>query len=454
MNDQHPAIVIGEPIPEVEPRVDPERIRMMRLANRWFGWFIVMVLFMAGASSLMRLGFVGRLVLLGVGFVLWMFFVVYQRVFGDLAKNRRTQNRFSSLDDLEGKWAVPLRVHVQYYGLIFGLIVSMQFLMLSEVNWTGLGLNLGMYTAGIGVVLLVLGFRGREPGQISCRKCWYPLVGLTLPCMCPECGISILDETRTTDRPGVRTPWLKVVGAGMLIIGSAITYGSVAKPLAMYRMMPARTLQNLATSDRRAFENLTANPMTPDQTSGFIDRLVDAYEADDLGYQQGVWLWDQMVVGTLTKDQMDRMLAFIPEIEIDAVASARAGESVEISLRSADPDPSNSRFRPYYFFGGFEIEGDEERHAQSSHYKEWKYLYQDLFRSEFSKENPKNRPFHTVTLDRDQAINITAHVVVVIGDPRSLVRFDWDEEQKPVFNFQPVWYRVIEIEHTIEVIED
>ena len=454
MNDQHPAIVIGEPIPEVEPRIDLDRLDAMRKANRILRWTVGVFVIVSLTAMMMDIGFVGRLVFLTVVLGVIVVLGIRSKSWRAAGIAARGNNWLTKEGRQGGEWGIPLRISLEYYALFFALMMSVQSLMFIDGRLSAIGSYFGFFVVYGGIGLLFVAGYGREPGPISCRECSYPLVGLTLPCMCPECGVSLLDASRTTDRPRVRSAWFVPVGVVLIVMGGLMSYMSFAKPSLMYQTLPGGVLRNLAITDRDALEELMKNPMTAEETSGFIDSLIEQHETDELGYRQGKWLGDQFAVGGFSQDQIDRLMRFVPEIAIDAPERVRVGDSVEISLRSVEPDRPSGSFYLYYFFAGFRVDDDPVGYSSSDHFKRWKYLHEELFRSPGIEEDPSNRPFHVLEFSETGNVRIRARVAVVVGDPRALMGFLWDESMEPMFSVPPGWYRIVDLEHSIEVVEE
>lgn len=435
----HPDVVVGEPIPEIEPRVDSaclDAARDVMVLNKWCA--------------------VGVLVLLAIKLVLdpglWVSVAVGLLVFAFLLtkkwKNKKVLDRL-----LEDRWCIPVRENFHYHSS--GLMMLMGFYVLISVpdDIGFLVITFGIWLIVCGAYALVFCRRVCQPGQISCKECSYSLVGLTLPCSCPECGQGMYDGLWTTDRPRVRLPGLVWGGWVGMILGVWLTVTSLARPGMLYGMLPSSALKTMAVTDGKAFEQITQFPMTPEETEVLIESLIAESQNGRLGYQQSDWLGAMMETGGLSADQIEAVMAVLPPVKIRAPSVGRVGEKIELSLETKKVRLASTRFIPYYHFRGFRIGDDSELYEGSDHLRVWRYLYEDLFRSDFVSESWQNRPFYEFTPEESGVVVVRARVVIALTGVMNQRTFEWGEDGEGAFEKEPMWMRVVDLEHTILVTE-
>ncbi len=444
MKNIHPDYVAGEPVPRVEPRVDPVKLEYAKGFLLWARWATGLLVVLLIVYGVLGVSIWVRGITLGV-------LVIGAVVFAIRPKQRAMKKH--SMEHQKDKWALPFRIwlETQFYGMFF--ILFAQGLMSPSDGVSGMATYLGILMIVDGAALVILRFRAREPGQICCEECSYELVGLTLPCMCPECGSSLLDVSFTTDRPRVRSAWFFRVGMPMVPIGFAVIGFGIVRPSVFYGPVPKSVLIPLAVSDRGAFKQLMTKKLDGDEQDRLENGIIDAYRRGGrvpiVG--QGQWISDQAAAGLLDEAQLELLFGEIEEIWIDADRVAKVGDSVEIRIGIEDKFFLNATMYPGYYFHGFSIGDDSALYGGSVFERYWVSLkYQDNGR----RRNMDSGPPRFVFVPEDSGeVLIRAKVVMVYYDAiaKGNASFGWGMDGEPVFEPEPSWYRVIDLEHRLNV---
>ncbi|MBO6512527.1 MAG: hypothetical protein JJ974_01000 [Phycisphaerales bacterium] len=348
-------------------------------------------------------------------------------------------------------WDIPLRDNIRFYMLIIAMILLSQILLMSGFDFSGTVMSLSLYIFYAGIVLMVLSVRAREPGQISCDRCSYPLTGLTLPCMCPECGVSILDESYTTDRPRVRWGWLWQVGVVTILLGGSLTYLSFAKPAVLYSVMPRGALSTLFSGDEQAFAQLISEPMTIEEKKALIDSLIEQSQDDWVGSTQRGWLVACYLDGSLQPDQLNAIMEGLPPIELSCPETVKIGQSIEVALKSSLPSLASGSLVPTYFFRGFVVDPELEQHGGSEDPRPWISLIQDRLERFATSSFEIDQPRLSFAVTQAGRVVVRARVVLVLTDLQNIESFAWDEEGEGTFEQEPDWIKTIDLERVIEV---
>tara|TARA_R110000868_G_scaffold226872_1_gene479770 strand:- start:299499 stop:300845 length:1347 start_codon:yes stop_codon:yes gene_type:complete len=448
MKRPHPDIVVGQPIPEIEPRINQPRLRLTRSLSVWWAACIVMILIMSVIRTVFSLGVEYFMFFMGATLVLWFAPLLRPTKIIE-AGYRKARNGASDPDH----WDIPIMDHSIHLVMTWGMMIAFSTLIM--IGGFALAFALiGIYMVAGGMAVIFLARMARQPAQISCEECSYPLVGLTLPCMCPECGRSLLEATDTTDFPRVRSPWFVRVGVGMIGVGLLLAYSGFLNPGKFYKVFPQKVLGSMAVKDRDAFEQLTGSPMTPEQTQMLIESLLEESTRDELGYPQSRWLGQVYEAGGLSKSQIEAVMERVPPISIRVpMGPVRVGQEVEISLTSNEMDLASSGFRVFYFFAGFQVGDDPDLREGSDDFRIWMYLNRDMGYVGFAHQVRMNRPTYAFTPKRSGEITVRARVLVVLANPKSLQNFTWDNETNGVLETKPDWSRVLDLEAMIVVEE-
>lgn len=448
MKRPHPDIVVGQPIPEIEPRINQPRLRLTRSLSVWWAACIVMILIMSVIRTVFSLGVEYFMFFMGATLVLWFAPLLRPTKIIE-AGYRKTRNGASDPDH----WDIPIVDHSIHLVMTWGMMIAFSTLIM--IGGFALAFAfVGIYMVAGGMAVIFLARMARQPAQISCEECSYPLVGLTLPCMCPECGRSLLEATDTTDFPRVRSPWFVRIGGAMILVGLLIAYTGFSNPGRFYKVFPQNVLGSMAVKDRDAFEQLTGSPMTPEQTQTLIESLLEESRRGELGYPQSRWLGDVYEAGGLSESQIEAVMEQVPPITIRVPnGPVRVGRTLEISLTCAEPDLPSRAFRVYYYFAGFQIDDDPEAHEGNDHYRFANYLYYDFGNMLPSNQEEMTPPIYSFIPISAREIRVRARVLVVLTDPKNLLTFTWDSSMNGVFETQPSWMRVLDLEALI-VVED
>ncbi|MBL4809853.1 MAG: hypothetical protein JKY43_07345 [Phycisphaerales bacterium] len=455
----HPDIVIGEAIPEIELRIDYERLAVVRRLNIWWRWCLVFSLALTAVSVILRPGFIIGIGMVAVVLVLWIV-PLFGRSIRAQRRRMREANRLQKSTS-SNFWNIPFRDLTETQIMILGLMVI--FLFLNNVSG-GLGSILsifGIYAFMGGIGIIAYGYHARQPGQISCVKCSYPLVGLTIDCRCPECGIFILSPLDTSDCPRIRSPWFWRIGLTMSILGGVLTYINYANPAAFYAPVPRAVLLKLAPTDREAFERIVSNPMSQEQTDELIEKLVSSDIHRDsayMSYWQRQWLSEQFVAGLLSDDQANRVLELADDIWIKAPATGRVGEPITLGLNTNGDFDAGGGMKPRYYFGGFVIGEDPTPHQRGTNLRSISLITEQIKdsirslmpESHLARIEAMKPPVYVFIPEQPGVVTIRVRLVLAILPVAGPQTIDWENGDQR-FQTQPLWVRTIDLEHTITI---
>ncbi len=440
----HPDYVIGEPIPEVEPRVNEEVLVAARALTRRRVWFLVVYVVVLIASGFVPMGFGVRLGVAVVGLAVWC--GMYWRFRKPMLMREKDQ------------WCIPFRDESRYE------MVSVVGTMMLAVSMS-VGGEISQLVGWAGIVFFLVGLvwvtnvvRGREPGQMSCKGCSYSLVGLTIPCDCPECGVRIYSVEETTDRPRVSLLGLRWIGVGMMVAGLAIMWTGFFQPGAMYGQMPRSALLGLAATDEKAFVEVIGLPMTQAERSALIDGLI----AEDVrngvwsrySYEQRDWLRQCLSDGSMSKAQLGRMLdGYADEgvIGIDAPAKGRVGEEMTVRLLGKRV---GSPFRPQYYFRGYRIGDDPALYAGSVYPRSFFKVTKGGRKHYSGTSGYDSEPVYALVPTEPGEVIVRGQVVfTLIRGAQYNTLIDWEKPVEEGFEAgkELLWHHVVELEHRILV---
>ena len=441
----HPDIVVGEPIPEIEPRVNEVVLAHTLAWTRGSRWVVAVLFVLVVGFTIFRVSMTVRYFAVGVfyfGFMAW----VFRPSMRELRKSRKKH--------AADKWSIPLGVAIKFLILLGLIILLLLILLMADNGISGLSSYIGMMALFIGGALIHAGRNAREPGQVCCVDCEYPLVGLTIPCECPECGRMIYDPSWTTDRPRVRSGWFMWGGVFAMAFGGLIFYSSFANPGLMYGPMPRGVLLQLAPTEKGAFNQLIRRPMDQSQTDELIERLIAGNEGkggwDFNTNDQQRWLSQFAGTGRVSRDQYERMFGRVADwVRIELVKTpgnkiVKVGKEAEVRLASTRyinlPD---SGVIVRYFFNGFEIGDDAD---PVGGLKGENYL--SFLDAKVGDRSYRYVPRASFTPTQSGLVVIRARVVVVMHAVRLGVPIRWDHPDG-LFETEPEWWTMIELEDTI-----
>lgn len=434
---------VHDPIPEIELRYNkPMRAGYESFARH--AWWAIAAIFVSQLciAIFLKKTITGTLLSMGFGFGI-MFFMV-----GIVYKAQLKEGK----NDPDDPWGVPIRDQIRYwffYAIVMWSVMA-GFRMFSDGIIEGV-FSLAWYTLMFGVGLALFGRYARQPGQISCIKCDYPLVGLQLPCPCPECGTTISYLTDATDRPRARDTRLVLIGIAIAVLSLATIVLRFYRPQALYTAMPRATLIQLAPNDHGAFESLMGTAMTPEEEELLIEGMFNSRTGFTSGssYEQGEWFGNMITQGRLSTDQLTELYAEYVRIEIDAPDQVRVGDSARLTLRAkyvrASPDM-------WYFFHGFQIDEDPTPLGRMD-----RALSRTFIVGDPDPDHIKSgyAPVYSWIPETPGTYTIRARVIFALGSGYSFSKaVVWTDEDLPEYPNPPIWSRVIDLEHTIEVVNE
>ncbi len=434
---------VHEPIPEIELRYnEPMRAGYESFARH--AWWAIAAIFVSQLclAIFLKKTITGTLLSMGFGFGI-LFFMV-----GIVYKAQRKAGK----NDPNDLWGVPIRDQIRYwffYAIVMWSVMA-GFRMFSEGIIEGI-FSLAWYTLMFGVGFVVCGRFARQPGQISCMKCDYPLVGLQLPCPCPECGTTISYLSDAIDRPRARDTRLVLIGITISVLSLVTIVLRFYRPQALYTAMPRAALIQLAPNDHGAFESLMGTAMTLEEEELLIEGMFKSRTGFTSGssYEQGEWFGNMITQGRLSTYQLTELYAEYVRIEIDAPDQVRVGESARLTFRAkyvrASPDI-------WYFFNGFQIDEDPTPLGRMD-----RALSRTFIVGDPDPDHIKNGyvPVYSWIPETPGTHTIRARVIFALGSGYSFSKaVVWTDEDLPEYPNQPIWSRVIELEHTIEVVNE
>ncbi len=467
MSHVHPDIVVGEPIPEIEPRVNAAYLEQARRIIR-----------VGRVAIVLMLVFIVFYWWLGVGVLVRVptLVVIGALAFVPLLSPEVRATRKDIGEQFTDPWAIPFWVNAKYVVYMCVLMLLVQLFVDPSPDFRGVVGFGGIMLLMASPMILIGTFKAREPGQISCVRCEYPLVGLTLPCECPECGHGLAGPRSTTDRVRVRCWWLRWVGVIALVLSAGLLYTSYWDSSVLFRAMPRGVVLKMAASDGGAFNRVMSGTMTEVEMTEveelmLIEGMVEHRAGGGMvvAYEPGAWLGEQVLAGRLSDAQLDRLYAKFIDVEIDAPGNGRAGEVLELELRAEYALAPGANANPVYYFEGFGIERgvgqtNGETNGQTNVEIEGGldelYSGDDLARPRYtltdgSYSSTYASPVHRWTPTASGEYTIRARVVFAIfagAGPMMNQRIDWDQEGEAMFGVVPIWWREVELEHTVIVV--
>lgn len=435
----------SEPIPEIELRYAQDQLRMTRLLVRRMPYVLAMLVLLAVAFIIWEPALWARWTFVGVLYAIGLFHLIRtKRRVVPKKMNRETRQ---TLD----MWSIPVSLMINQQVYWIGILVVFMHLLDANAGSIQAVLMLGFYAFSAGLVLTIASRSFRQPGQISCERCFYPLVGLTLPTSCPECGRAILNLSFATDRPKLRDKRYLVAGIILTAFGVLTIYVQFVKPTWLYAPFPRSMLIPLAARDRDAFDRLVGGSLTAAEEQQLLDAMIansttSSYRSS---FDQGQWIEAQIFAGKLSDQQLDALFMPTTEIEIDAPDRARVGQPVELRLRGKYVRLPSFSTTPGYYFRGFVV-GDSGTAMGGSNEARFRLYLTD---SEYERE--PDVPVATWTATEHGPVRVRARVVLALfpgGGRAARVPIDWSSPDS-LFSTAPVWSHVVDLEHTITVVE-
>ena len=439
----YPDLDLGKPIPEIELRYDEYKRETMKLATPFAILTLIAVVVIAILFSTRVRSFGTMLPLM---FVIWGLLLVPK--FIAMARMRKQKQLRVMYQNKLDPWGIPVRHQVLYQLYYFGGLVLVMNLPSLSGGFSAFQFMIGLYLIVGGISLTVMTRFMRQPGQISCEKCSYPLVGLTLPCECPECGIALRDLSYTTDRPRVRDSRYLFAGIIFTLFGVLVFYTMIKHKGLIYSAIPKGTLITLAPNNTDAFEALERKTLTPAEEDRLKDAMIDTIASGNTDgfwtHCQGSWLAQRAFNDGLTQAQLDRMLDPFTQAWIDAPGRVRVGTPIILRVGAPEGYSPDHRLDPGAYFGGFVIADDPTAHERQSTRQSRDRLVEG------------SGPSMVWIPDSPGVVIVRARLVWVL-DP-NITKLDqfglsWNPDGTHSFENPPVWERIVEIEHTIEVVD-
>lgn len=436
---------LNEPIPEIELRYDEYHLYSIKAFFRWAPWCATVVLGLYLFVFVFQPGHIPELVLMFLAMLVWLgpVFPIYIR---------RRQSGITKDPSALDPWGIPLGVQIRYQSYYIIMMILVMQIPSADQGFSGLILMFGISGIAFGIGLIFVSRMFRQPGQISCEACSYSLVGLQLPGQCPECGHALLDLSYATDRPRIRDA--RFLGAGVVIalLGFALSTLLFVSPTTLYASLPKAALLPLAARDRDAFDQIMKQPLSAAEEQQLLDAMIDMSTTGSYrsSHAQGQWIEAKVFAGKLSDQQLDTLFMPTTAIEIDAPGTARVGQPVVLRLKAEYVRMPSFSTTPGYYFRGFVVDGSAEPLAGSDRPRFRLYL------TEMSFRNEKDVPVVTWTPTAAGEATIAARVVLALfpaGGTAAAVQIDWSSPEDAMFPTAPVWAHVLDLEHTITVVE-
>ena len=441
---------IHDPIPEIELRFDEYQHRLTRPFSKWVVLSIIVIVLLYGVILIARPSQSVLLLLMPIA----MIALATPQVCIALKMRKSKTGRFRWQSKAD-PWGVPFRhqvIYQTYYFSMIALCIQVPSLLGGS---GGMGMIFGIYMVGGGIWLTFATQFMREPGQISCEKCSYPLIGLRLPCDCPECGKALLNLSYTTDRPKIRDSRYLIAGILLIFFGGLILYLGFNHGSLAYRVLPRGALMRMAPNSIDAFDALVAKELTDEETDRLEEALInEILNGDQVGFwshKQGKWLSAQAFGNGLSSEQLDRLLTPMINAWIDAPSMVPVGTPVHLRIDVDDPDFRISSLSPEYFFGGFIVGDDPTPHLQQDSPK---VLSSILRGTPENKNTGIQPPLYIFEPSEPGTLVIRASIVWAICPTfpgAQTCGFRWNPDGSYSIDTPPVWSRVVDLERTVEI---
>ncbi|MEZ6164864.1 MAG: hypothetical protein R3B67_10555 [Phycisphaerales bacterium] len=435
----------SEPIPEIEPRYDEHQLRMTRELVRRMPYVLGTLVLLVVVFYIWEPTFWARIGIVGVTYISGLAYLIrYGRRNSTKSSRRDARNQLDT-------WGIPMSLMIRQQVYWIGIIILFMHLLGTNSGSMQAVFMLGFYAFGAGLVLAIANRNFRQPGQISCERCFYPLVGLTLPTSCPECGRAILNLSFATDRPKLRDNRFLIAGILLTVFGAITIYVQFVKPTWLYAPIPRSMLIPLAAHDPDAFDRLVGGSLTAVEEQQLIEAMVNNRTGFVYGssFAQDRWFAAKIGMGALTAHQLDTLCEQFTQCEILAPERARVGQTLRLQLVVDDHESAPSGYSPMYYFEGFRINDDPTPYAQSSH-----AMYRNFLDS--PEEDMLSRmgsvPVYEWTPQQPGTFTIHARLVLVISTTAdSKIEIDWSQPDDQRFPRPHVWSRDLVLKHTIEI---
>lgn len=446
----YPDLDPSDPIPRIEPRCDVRRVFYCKRLVRWTPWILASAAAVWGLLVILLAPLWSRTVV-----ALCFFLVIGLLEWRTHVRCRAEREQWAGRSKSRMLWGIPYRLAFRT-GLCVVSIWLLVLLWLVGSDVTIVFILLSGAAIGGGSSIAVTSFFLREPGQISCERCSYPLVGLTLPCSCPECGHALRDLSSTTDRPRVPGRHLLLLGIVLAGLGAVAMGAQIRSPGFVYRVLPTPALISIAHSDIGAFEALVNGEMSPEQEQALEEAMIAALVSGDTrggwSYAQGDWLTGRVLGGRVSEDQIGAIVGTLGEAFIDGPGRVVVGERVSLMLRAPEVRMPVWDLSPSYYFSGYDLSIDEPRHLGSGSPRRWRSMVEGEVSSE---PDGTGSPWFRFTPASAGTITVRARMVLVIYPGQREIDgagFVWNEGGSFGFENPPLWSGVVDLEHTIEVV--
>jgi hypothetical protein len=248
-----------------------------------------------------------------------------------------------------------------------------------------------------------------------------------------------------------------ILGIAIVALGCFGVFVRIASPTWAYGPIPNALLIKLAPNDTGTFDALLAKSLTPADEDKLEASLIEAIHSGNTAgfwsHAQGAWLANRAFNGDLVGENLDALMKRVSEVRIQAPDSVSVGTALNIRLRADETWIPSTDLNPVYFFGGYLVGTDSTDHMRQSSPK-GRYA---LVRGEDTTESKGiDAPMYRFIPDEAGRVTVRARVVWVLYPtfPQAqLCGFAWGNDDSFSFVNPPLWSRVIDLEHTIEVTE-
>jgi len=201
-------------------------------------------------------------------------------------------------------------------------------------------------------------------------------------------------------------------------------------------------------------------PMDEDERSGLIDDLISANSFQgrwsQYSYEHGDWLVQCFVDGAMDDVQVGRLLEpYMAEDVIEFVGPevVRVGESIRVEIQGERVRMPGNELVPMLYFRGFVIDGEGEYAKGSSKARSLSRLTTRGRETAWQDENDEHvQPVYEFLAEEPGVVVVRVHAVLALVRGRTWrTAIDWSLPIEEAFGVPVIWYRVIDLEHTILV---
>lgn len=303
----------------------------------------------------------------------------------------------------------------------------------------------------LSIALIIVGFFTREPADLSCPKCAYPVPTPRFPQTCPECAHSMPTPHAATTLPHIRRPGL---GSAGLVLGTCaivLFLLLVFTPAVLLANLPRPARLAVAAEDADLFQRIDLTTLTPSESAALTDRILSARDIHSRYRLQPqlAWVGARFVAGQLTPEQAERFAREGWSLSLTTESAPRVGAPVLLSLEGRPPahDPAVTLF--VYFVQAFDIDGrpqlDNPQPWYHAHYLDWSWAIRR------SADPITAQPVAAITPNAPGPLRVSARVVAAVVVPGTNPAITWHDDGTYTITPTPLTTHELTAETTLEV---